>query len=157
MVFARDRRRWWAAIPGCTLLGLSLAALLGSGADAWSGLAFLGAIGVGFARVYLADREQWWALLPAGALLTVGTLSALPQRGRGGTLFLGLAATFAVVALAPTPRGRPGWAWVPSAGLAALGVLVLAGVGNPGRFVGPAALIVVGLVILAGQVARRRP
>ncbi|MEW5825824.1 MAG: hypothetical protein AB1778_03250, partial [Candidatus Bipolaricaulota bacterium] len=46
-IFARDRRQWWAAIPGCTLVGLALSSLLGPGLGSWSGLAFLGSIGVG--------------------------------------------------------------------------------------------------------------
>lgn len=157
-VFAHDRRQWWAAIPGCTLLGLALSSLLGPGAGAWSGLAFLGSIGVGFAIVYLSDREQWWALIPAGALLTVGSVSALPDRGQGGALFLGLAATFAVVALAPTPHGRQTWAWFPAAGLAVLAALFLRGVGNLVRLYWPVALILVGLFLVTRcWVRSRRP
>ncbi|MEW6216877.1 MAG: hypothetical protein AB1543_04275 [Candidatus Bipolaricaulota bacterium] len=155
-VFARDRRQWWAAIPGCTLLGLALSALLGPGAGAWSGLAFLGSIGVGFAIVYLSDREQWWALIPAGALLTVGSVSALPDRGRGGALFLGLAATFAVVALAPTTGGRQTWAWFPSAALAILGALLVGGVRDLIGLLWPVALIAVGVLLIVYHLIRRR-
>ena len=155
-VFARDRRQWWAAIPGGALVGLALASLLGPEAGRWSGPAFLGSIGLGFGLVYLSDREQWWALIPAGALLSVGAVSALPGRGRGGALFLGLAATFAGVAVAPTPHGRQTWAWFPATGLAALGVFLFAGAERAARFLGPVALIVVGLAILVSQVVCRR-
>ncbi len=155
-VFARDRRQWWAAIPGGALVGLALASLLSPGAGRWSGLAFLGSIGLGFGLVYLADREQWWAIIPAGALLSVGTVSALPDAGRGGALFLGLAATFAAVALAPTEGGRQTWAWFPAAGLAVFGALLLRGVAGRVWVYWPAVLILAGVVLLAQRVIRRR-
>jgi hypothetical protein len=156
-VFAQDRRRWWAAIPGCALVGIALSALVERLAGDWGGLAFLGSIGVGFALVYLSDREQWWALIPAGALLTVGTVSALPEDGRGGTLFLGLAATFAVVALAAPPAGgRMSWAWFPAAALAVLGTLRLTGVDDLAGLLWPVVLIVVGLFFLVRYLARGR-
>lgn len=154
-VFARDRRQWWAAIPGGALVGLALASLLGPEAGRWSPLAFLGSIGLGFGLVYLSDREQWWSLIPAGALLSVGAISALPGRGRGGVLFLGLAVTFAGVAVAPTPHGRQTWAWFPATGLAAGGVFLLTGAERAARFLGPVALIVVGLAIVVSQLVRR--
>ena len=155
-VFAHDRRQWWAAIPGCTLVGLALSSLLGSGAGAWSGLAFLGSIGVGFALVYLSDREHWWALIPAGALLSVGTVSVLPEHARGGALFLGLAATFAVVAIVPTSGGRQTWAWFASAALAILGALLVGGVSDLIGILWPVALIAVGLLLIVHRLVRRR-
>jgi len=112
---------------------------------------------VGFALVYLSDRDQWWALIPAGALLTVGMVSALPEEWRGGTLFLGLAATFAVVALAAPPAGgRMSWAWFPATALAVLGALRLTGVDDLAGLLWPVALIVVGLFLLLRYLARRR-
>lgn len=153
-VFAHDRRQWWAAIPGCTLVGLALSSLLRSGT--WGGLAFLGSIGVGFVLVYLTDREQWWSLIPAGALLSVGTVSVLPGQARGGALFLGLAATFAVVALAPAAGERQTWAWFPSAALAIVGTLLVGGVRDLIGLLWPVALIAVGLLIIIHRLVRKR-
>ncbi|MEW5826457.1 MAG: hypothetical protein AB1778_06450, partial [Candidatus Bipolaricaulota bacterium] len=112
--------------------------------------------GVGFAVVYLADREQWWALIPAGALLSVGTVSVLPERERGGVLFLGLAATFAVVALASPKGARQPWAWLPAAVLAVLGALRLGGVRDLVGLLWPAALIAVGVLLIVRHLVSTR-
>ena len=54
--------RWWAAIPGCVLLGLAMTIFVDNYAPAFleplAGSVFLGSIGVGFALVYLANRSR---------------------------------------------------------------------------------------------------
>jgi hypothetical protein len=114
--------RWWALIPGFTLVGLG--ALIGGQvlvpalAGAWGGALFLGGIGLGFCAVYLSGRERWWALIPAGVLLTLALVAGLSETISGMDLgwifFLGLALTFGLVAIIPTPSGHMRWALFPA-------------------------------------------
>ncbi len=149
------QERWWAAIPGATLLGLSGTIFFDNYAPRlFEGLAgpfFLAAIGFGFILVYLADLTKWWAIIPAGVMSTlavVAGLDGLHMRGveSGGIFFLGLGFTFLVVALLTGQRGeRQSWALIPAAVLLLMGVLI----GTPWlgymENLWPVALIVVGL------------
>src|SRR5512136_263818 len=74
--FFSDRSKWWAAIPGFALAGLSASALL-LDRIGWGGFAFLASLGIGFWAVYLSDRARWWAIIPGGVLVTLGVESAL--------------------------------------------------------------------------------
>ena len=132
-LFASDRQSWWAAIPGGALLGLGLSALADEtglpGAETWGGSLFLGALGIGFAAVYLRDHGRWWAIIPAGVMLTlalpaVGGASEAGARASGSLFFVGFAVTFVLVAVLPGGPGRRRWAWIPAAALAVLAVLV---------------------------------
>ncbi len=130
-VFFNDRRQWWALIPGFVLLGVAGTLLLGNlgGAMAsWAASALLGAIGLAFAVIFLIRREHWWAIIPAGILLTLALVTALspvlPGGLGGGLFFFGLAATFGLVSLVPTPAGSTQWARIPAGILAVVGVLV---------------------------------
>src|SRR5512136_3500174 len=51
--FFSDRSKWWAAIPGFALAGMSASALLLDRLG-WGGLAFLGGLGIGFFAVYFS-------------------------------------------------------------------------------------------------------
>jgi hypothetical protein len=92
--YGRDRAQWWALIPGATLLGLALTILLGN--NEWGGTVFLTAMGLGFLAVFSNNREHWWAIIPAGVLLSLALVTRTGEAG-GTWLFIGLAATFAVV------------------------------------------------------------
>lgn len=131
-LFATDRQSWWAAIPGGALLGLGLSGLADEaglpGAETWGGSLFLGALGIGFAAVYLRDHGQWWAVIPAGVMLTLALpavgASQAGARASGALFFAGLALTFVLVAILPGGPGRRRWAWIPAGALAVLAVLV---------------------------------
>jgi hypothetical protein len=132
IVFATNRAAWWAAIPGCTLLGLGVVVLLPDVALAakhWGGALFLGAISLGFWTVWLSGRERWWAIIPGGVLLTLALLAGLSEvvagADQGWVFFLGLALTFGLLAAVPTPGGRITWAIYPAAGLLGMAVAVL--------------------------------
>lgn len=153
--FFRDPDSWWAAIPGFTLLGLTAAAAwdgLGPGTDELGGAMFLGGMGLGFVATYLARRENWWAVIPGGALLTLALVSGLSaslgQAAEGVVLFLGLAVTFGLLAVLPTPEGRMRWPIIPAAVLATIGVLVSAGATTVLDLVWPVALILAGLYLV---------
>jgi hypothetical protein len=117
---------WWGAIPGCILLGLGATILSDSllpGTDI-GGALFLGSIGLAFWLVYLSARaERWWAIIPAGVMTTLAGVTLVPESfggfGTGGVFFLGLAATFLLVALLADHR----WAYYPAAALGVMGVL----------------------------------
>jgi hypothetical protein len=156
VVFLSHRNNWWAAIPGFTLLGIG--ALIGLGTffprleNAVGGSLFLGAIGLSFWVVYLRSREQWWAIIPGGVLLTLATVAGLsntlPWVETGGMFFLGLAATFGLVYLLPTPQGRMSWAIIPAAVLFVIGLIVTVATSSLFRYIWPAALILVGLWLI---------
>jgi len=143
--FFSDRTKWWAAIPGFTLAGLSASALLFD-RPGWGGLAFLGGIGLGFWAVYFSNRRQWWAIIPGGVLITLGATSALTEAytpaNTGGVFFVGLGITFLLVALLAGAR----WAYIPAAALLVLGFFL----GAP--FVGALQYAWIGLLLVAGAV-----
>lgn len=122
-VFFTRREHWWAAIPGFTLAGLSVASFLPKSLS-WGGAAFLGGIGLSFWAIYLSGRERWWAIIPGGVLVTLGLVNALsenlPWMATGSLYFMGLGLTFLLVALLAKMR----WAYIPSVALLLVGLLV---------------------------------
>ena len=155
-LYRNEPGRLWTLPVGAGLIGLGVASWQASGAGATgAGGAFLGSVGLGFAAIYLLERERWWALLPAGATITLAVVASLDEVARrndawsAATFFVGLGATFALVAL--TGRGRRAWAWWPAAGSATMGWLVL---GAWGMWVIPTALVVAGAWMLSRS--RRR-
>ena len=92
----------------------------------FSGLGFLGAIGLAFWWVYFSDTNRWWAIILGGVLLTLGVLSVMndvSDAKNGGMLFLGLGLTFILVAILPGGRSRS-WALIPGAILLVLGAFL---------------------------------
>lgn len=157
-VYLRDHNQWWAIIPGFTLLGLSGTVLLGvalpeySWSGALTGAFFLGMIGLGFLVVYLLDRQRWWAIIPAGVLATLavvaGLSSVIPAALTGGVFFIGLALTFALLAVLPNPEGSMQWAWVPAGVLFVMGLVVLSIFGPYINYVWAVGLIAAGGFLL---------
>lgn len=150
------RERWWAAIPGFTLLGLMAMTTLDQAApelaDVWGGALFLGSIGLSFWVVYLTNREHWWAVIPGGVLLTLAVVSTLSDLmegvDTGGVFFLGLGLTFGLLAVVPTPEGRMRWPLIPAGVLLVMGLLVTASAAALLQYLWPAALILGGLYLL---------
>ena len=146
-------REWWALIPGFALIGMGASALLPGN---WSGLAFLGFLGISFLAVYLNNRGRWWAIIPAGVLITLGVTAVLTDaynvQGTGGIFFLGLGLTFLLLAVLASLQ----WAYIPGVVLLLMGVLLgysqFTGLIN---YVWPAALILVGLLLIF-QFTRRK-
>ena len=162
-VFLSDGAHWWALIPGFTLLGLS--ALIGldwlfpTVADAVGGAVFLGGVGLSFWAVYLVRREHWWAVIPGGVMFTLALVAALSPVAEGpaggGAFFLGLGLTFGLLSVVPTPQGRLKWALIPAAVMLVMGVLLVAASTPLLVYLGPAALVLVGLFLLFRAVAAR--
>jgi hypothetical protein len=154
-VYITNREQWWAIIPGCTLLGVAGSIALSEMAGPWAGAVLLAAIGVSFWIIYLTRRDMWWPIIPGGVLITLALVAGfgdtLPDTQITGILFLGLAVTFLLVYLLPTPTGRMKWALIPAAVLAVLGIAFLASMGNLVNLLavaGPLALIIGGGFLL---------
>ena len=154
-VYLTNREQWWAVIPGFTLVGLGIliaVAELNADLGVWGGAVFFLFISLAFWVIYLTHRDFWWAVIPGGVLGTLAVVTLVASSGAGelsGALFfLGLAATFGVVSLLPTPGGRQRWALIPAAVMAAMGVFVALAATQALAFVWPAAIIAAGLFLL---------
>jgi hypothetical protein len=155
-VYAGNREHWWSLIPGFVLLSIgaliSLDQVAPRMAATWGGSLFLGGISVAFWLILLTRRENWWAVIPAGVLTTLATVAGLGQIGTGletGSLFfLGLAATFGLVYLLPTPEGRMRWALFPAVIMFVLGVVTLLATAAVVQYLWPLALILLGVYLL---------
>jgi hypothetical protein len=144
--FFTDRSKWWAAIPGFTLAGLSCSTLLKGG---WGDLAVLGGIGVGFWAVYFSGPQRWWAIIPGGVLLTLGITSALSALNATtvvgtGVFFIGLGLTFLLVALLAKMK----WAYIPAAVLLLLGFFLTPPLSGGMEYVWIGILLVAGALMV---------
>lgn len=160
--FAANRAKWWALIPGLTLVGLAASIALGQIAPEVANLdvsLFLGSMGLSFWAVYLVDRHQWWAIVPGGVILSLAVVTGLEPALEGGELggifFLGLGITFGLLALLPIPDGQARWALVPAAVLGVMGVLLLASFATVLSYFWPAVLILSGLYLLTRALQQR--
>jgi hypothetical protein len=162
-VFFANRANWWAIIPGFTLIGISATIATGelfpSLAGTLGGSFVLGAIGLSFLVIYLLNREFWWAIIPSGVLLTLAIVisleSLLTDTGFVSLFFLGMALTFAIVALVPNPEGRMQWPWIPAGILGLMGIIFGAFSGEFMVYLVPLALILGGGILIF-QTLRRR-
>jgi hypothetical protein len=147
---------WWSVFPGATLLGIGALILLPDALDDFGGMIFLGSIALAFWVVYLMDHvEKWWALIPAGVLTTLAVVTVLPERVGGmetaGILFLGLAATFLLVAV----LARMKWAFWPAAALGVMGFLGTISLLEFANYVWAVILIAAGAFLLVRFFASR--
>lgn len=162
-VLISDKRNWWAAIPGFTLVGLSLLigletfvpALKGTGISA---AIFLACIGISFWVIYLLNREHWWAIIPGGVLLSVASLVALSDFVKNPVfaLFVGLGITFGLVALLPGGIGDRKWAWIPATVLFILGLLFMFSSEGIMKYIPAALMVVAGIVLIIVTIIRRK-
>lgn len=154
-VVVRNAAHWWAIIPGAALF--SIGVLIGVSALAptlgalWGGTIFLGGLGLGFLAVYVVRPQFWWAIIPAGTLLTLGLIAGfdrvMPDSVTGSALFIGLALTFGLVAIAPPDAPRR-WAFFPAGGLLVFGLIVLANAPTVVNILWPIILIGLGASLL---------
>jgi hypothetical protein len=154
--FWRARERWWALIPGCTLL--SIGVLIGldefapSLAGAAGGALVLGGMSLSFWAIYLTDRARWWAVIPGGVLLSLVAIvilsQYLPGQELGWVLFLGLALTFGLVYLLPAGERRNRWAIYPAAAMLLMALLLLATMGQMINILWPLLLIAGGIALI---------
>jgi len=150
-VLATDKKNWWAAFPGFTLLGIGV--LIGVSelfprlADTIGGALVLGGIGVSFLVVYLLNRSFWWAIIPMGVMFSLVLLIVLePFMDESVVLFfLGLAATFGVLALLPIENGkRVTWPLYPAAVMLILAFIIGMGASDWAGYLMPVIVILLG-------------
>jgi hypothetical protein len=163
VVLISNKKNWWAAIPGMTLIGLAV--LIGSTTlfpamnPEFAPAIFMAFIAASFWIVYLLDFHNWWAIIPGGTLLSVAALIAVGSVGNGnlgvGLMFTGMALTFGLVALLPNGARRLNWAFIPAGVLLVMGLSFLFSVGAWFRYLLPGGLIIVGIVLIVITILRR--
>lgn len=144
---------WWPVIPGMSLLGLSAAHILKAlffVPGEWGGAIFLVALSSAFWTIYLVTgSREWWAIIPGGVLLavaaTTGLSTLLPGDADAGLLMLGIALTFVLVYLLPSPGARKRWALIPAGALVVIGLALAASAVAALRYLWPVALILAGV------------
>jgi len=165
-VFFQNRDRWWALIPGFTLLGL--AGLIAGGAlfptlvGRAGGPFFLGMIGLSFVAILLVQPKFWWPVIPAGTLLTLAIVAALgdsAETASGAIFFLGIGATFAVLGLLPVGQKQK-WPWIPAGVCLILGTVVLlttgASLNSPIGWIWASVLICVGIFMVIRSLTKKQ-
>lgn len=150
--------RWWAAIPGFTLLGLAATIFYDRFAPPFfadlGGAVFLAAIGTGFIAIFFTNREQWWAMIPGGALLSVAGVvvvsnSSLDFFNPASVLFIGLGLTFGLLGLMSTYLNTNlRWAYIPAAVLLIMGFVIFTPFVGALAWLWPLALIGVGAYLV---------
>ena len=157
--FQNPAQRWWAIIPSMALFGLALSVVLPSALSGLSGGLFLGALGLAFFIVYLTDSQRWWGIIPGGVLLTLALVASLDKSNwiNSGSLFFGgLGLTFLLVAVLPNKVGKMQWAYIPAVVLFLMGALLATqATAGAADYIWPAALIIAGLVVVAGFFFKR--
>jgi hypothetical protein len=141
--------RWWAIIPAGVFTALSLLVVVSEYLDEYSGAIVLGGIGLSFLVVYITNAtERWWALIPFGVLTTLASITIFSETvgefQTAGIFFLGLAATFLLVAL----LAKMTWAYYPAIVLAIMGMFGLASLLNVVNYFWAIALIILGVITL---------
>jgi hypothetical protein len=147
---------WWGVFPGFTMLALGIVIFLPDGVDDLGGLVFLGGIALSFWLTYFTSpRERWWALIPAGVLTTLAGMTVAADRfgefQTAGFFFLGLAATFLLVAMLAGMR----WAYWPALALGVMGVLGLASLFEIANYIWAIALMSIGGLLLIRYFSNR--
>jgi hypothetical protein len=167
-IYFANRTNWWALIPGIILIDLAviigLQVILPGMKDFWTGSLFLAGIGLAFWAVYLNNRSFWWAIIPGGVLFTLAVVAGLsearPGLETGGIFFLGLGATFALLAVLPTEGSLPShslrWAFIPAGVLILMGLLLTAASASLINYIWPVVLILGGLFLVYNSLASRR-
>jgi hypothetical protein len=147
---------WWAVIPGMTLLGIG--ALIGLGSiwpaaeNLLGGGLFLGALSLAFWLVYLSNTKNWWAVIPGGVLGTLAALAVVDKIASGplagAFFFLGLAVTFALVAILPPLEQNRRWAYIPAGVTLILAVVIALSAASVLNYVWPLLMVAGGVYLV---------
>lgn len=146
---------------GLILLGVGAALLLVTLTDVDLGRWVVLIVGLAFGVAYVATR-RYGLLVPAGVVTGLGAGIVLDASGVGdGVVPLGLGLGFLSIAVIHLLSGDVrdgGWWWplIPGGILTVVGGSQLAAIEDVGRFVAPAVLIALGLLLLVRSVGRAK-
>jgi hypothetical protein len=161
MVVFNNRANWWALIPGIILVSLGLltglSALSPTYAERIGGVIFLGGISLSFWLIFILNRHFWWAIIPGGVLASLAVVSGLENQAilqTGSIFFVGLAITFALLAVLPPKEDRMDWPWIPAVVLLVIGILTALSAGTFSGIFLPLVLIVLGGLLLVRALRR---
>ncbi|MCX6071790.1 MAG: hypothetical protein NTU91_13205 [Chloroflexi bacterium] len=163
-LYFKDRAHWWTIIPGFTLLGIGglilLTLALPRIGDTLGTTLLLSAMGASFFVIYANRREQWWPIIPGGVLITVAISTLLedllrPAFDTGSLILIGLGVTFLLVYLLSPSTKRMTWALWPAGILAAIGLFIGISTSPLMAYVGPLALLAVGIYLVYRAVSSR--
>jgi hypothetical protein len=157
-VVVKDRKQWWATIPGVILLSIGFTLGLDyadpSFAGSYGATVILGGIGLSFLVVYLLNFVNWWAIIPAGVMLTIAVMTVLEKVVSGGSgisgvvFFIGLAATFALLSILPNGGEKMNWPWIPAASLLFVGFIISIATATLLNYFWPILLIMLGIFVV---------
>lgn len=161
--YVQNTEQWWPLIPGFTLLGIGVQiAITLPGLrlfDFLDGAIVLAGISLAFLAVYAVQRQQWWALIPGGIMASVAAMilfeNLFPGRDWVIVMFLGMAATFGLIALMPGKEGRMTWAFIPALVFLAIGLFIFTPVIESFNLIFALALILGGGYLLFRTVVAR--
>ena len=161
MVFANDKRQWWALFPAAGLGFVGLSILLPT--SGLTGTLLFVLMGGAFLLVHAVRRDWVWPIIPGGVMLTLAAVTLLETISRrwidtGAIFFFGLAITFVAVWYQALDRKFYSWALIVAAVLGAVGSLVLIGslIGLVFKFALPIILILLGVYALTNGRAFKR-
>jgi hypothetical protein len=161
-VYLTDRSEGWLLIPAYVMWAIAgLIALIALEILRDEAIAtfVMAAIALPFLVVFLRDREQWWALIPAYVLLAIGVMVGLIGLGVLDDLLVPayimfvIGIPFLVVYARNTANW---WALIPGGIMVFMGLAFLVAE-TAIEYVGPVALILVGVWVLVRQFIRRGP
>lgn len=178
VLYLLDRSRRWAIITTAVIAVLACGPMVTTLMETHSvelgGLAFFALTSLCFFSLLLFSRKNWWAVIPGGIMASLGASLLVeilvphqhqPSYIEQGkllwdpliwTLFLGFAATFAVLWLMRKTHPT-GWAIYPAAGWLALAVLSFIEGPRFADFWLVTILAVTGATLFSGLVARMLP
>jgi hypothetical protein len=155
LVLIRDHQKWWAVIPGIVLLDLGLLIVFSQllpGFGRLGGGFFLAGIGLSFWVVYFLSSKNWWAIIPGGVLITLAIVAVLGDVLKfrsGAILFMGMATTFGLLGVLPSPGGfKMKWPWYPAAACMVIGLLISFSEARMIVYFWPVVLILGGLFLI---------
>ena len=161
-IFINNRAQWWALIPGLVILGIAAAVYLAERdlvPDYAVATISLAGVGLPFLLIFFADRQHWWGLIPA---MTMGGIAmgiffegtgAIGEEVVGGFVVGGISLGFLSIYLIDRKQW---WALVPGGATGIVACFLFLATAT--QVVVPAAMIVLGLLLLRGSLGggRRR-
>lgn len=160
VLYGVDRTQWWALIPGLVILGIAAAVFLAE-QDLVEGYIvatiILTGVSLPFLLIFVSDRQHWWALIPALTMAGVAAgvflegIGAIGGEAVGGFVVGGISLGFVSIYLIDRQQW---WALIPGGIMGVVAFFLL--LATAADLVFPAALILLGLLLLRSNLGRGR-